>query len=55
MHTLLHKYGTMPLSARAVPRVKPEAEGNAALDMGKRMNNIVHRWGLCVCVCVCVV
>lgn len=44
MSNLLHKYGTVPVSTRAVPRIKPEAEGIAELSMGKRLCSLIHEY-----------
>lgn len=38
----MSEYGLQTPSPRQAPRVKPEAQTAASLDMGKRMNHLMH-------------
>ena len=42
MERLVSEYGLQTPSPRQAPRVKREAEAYASLDMGKRMNYLIH-------------
>ena len=44
MDRLMHNHGNLTPSARAPPRVKPEAEENADLDKGKRMERLINEY-----------
>lgn len=44
MDTLMHNHGLLSPSPRAPPRVKPEAQENADLDKGKRMERLINEY-----------